>query len=179
LLLAGLAHVAGGGRLPGVGLSLLLTAGTGAVAVVLTVRRCRLPLLLAVLGVEQLVLHLLLDASSSMDCATAAAMPAVHDGAMLCQPGVAAAAADHPVSLVMLGAHVLATALTAWLLSRGEAALWRLAERVVRAALPAMTPPPAPARPAPAVPQRTALVAWMHGGDAAPRAPPWVGLAVG
>jgi hypothetical protein len=179
LLLAGVAHVAGGGHLPGLGLGLLLIAVTGALAVVLTARRCRLPLLLLVLGVEQIVLHTLFEASRPMDCAAAAIMPAVHEPAMLCRPVAAVATGDHSLSLVMLVAHVLATAVTAWLLSRGEAALWRLADSVVRAALPRTTPWPAAPPQAPALSPLRTLVALVHRDDAPPRGPPAIGLALG
>src|SRR3954454_10511944 len=105
LLLAGLAHVLGGGGLPDLGLGLLLVAATGTVAVVLTARRCRLPLLLTTLGAEQLTLHALLTDDGSLSCA---AMPAVHGGAMACAPLAAAAPHGSTVSAwLMFGSHAL------------------------------------------------------------------------
>jgi hypothetical protein len=177
LLLAGLAHLLGGGEVPDPGLGLLLIAATGMVAVVVTARRCRLPMLLTVLGVEQLVLHALLDAS---DPVVACAEPALHGG-MVCLPvtGAAAVAVGHPLSLVMFGAHVLATALLAWLLARGEAALWRLADRVVRAATAAVTPWPSAAPRVRAVRPLRSLTVGVLGEDAPPRGPPAGCAAVG
>ena len=69
----------------------------------------------------------------------ASAGPALHAGtdAVVCHTGLAAAHAgaglSQPMSLQMWSGHVVATVLTAWLLSRGEAVLWRLAERIVSA----------------------------------------------
>ena len=169
VLLAGLAHVLGGGRLPDLGLGLLLVAATGTVAVVLTARRCRLGLLLTALGAEQLTLHALLASSGSASCA---AMPAVHAGAMTCAPVDAAAPhGSTTLALLMLGGHALATVVTAWLLARGEAAVWGLADRLVRAALPAVTPwPAAPgARASSPLPAR---VVSPHRTDPPPRGPP-------
>lgn len=176
LLLAGLAHLLGGGRLPGPGLVLVLTAVAGTIAAALTARRCRLPLLATVLAAEQVLLHALFAAAGPMHCTTVAAMPPSHLGLPGCAPGVVAAtvapAAQHSGSLVLLCAHAVATALTAWLLARGEAALWRLAERVVRAALPprsrdrAAATPPRSSAPSTAAPGRLRLA------EAAPRGPP-------
>jgi hypothetical protein len=170
LLLAGLAHLVGGGQLPDPGLGLLLVAATGMVAVVVTARRCRLPMLLTVLGAEQLLLHALLDSSEPV---VACAEPTLHGG-MVCLPvtGPAAVAVGHPLSLVMLGAHVLATVLTAWLLARGEAALWRLADRVVRAATAAVTSGPAAAPRVLVVSPLRSMTARVLRDDAPPRGPP-------
>jgi hypothetical protein len=172
LLLAGLAHILGGGRLPDLGLGLLLTAATGMVAVVLTARRCRLPLLLTVLGAEQLILHALFTDADPVPCATSA-IPALHGGATCLPPAEAAvAAASHPLPLLMLAAHLLATVATAWLLARGEAALWRLADRVVRAATAAVTPSPSSAPAVLSVSPLRTLTARVLRDDAAPRGPP-------
>jgi hypothetical protein len=170
LLLAGLAHLVGGGELPDPGLGLLLIAATGMVAVVVTARRCRLPMLLTVLGAEQLLLHALLDSSEPV---AACAQPAVHGG-MVCLPvtGPAAVAVGHSLSLVMFSAHVLATVLTAWLLARGEAALWRLADRVVRAATAAVTSWPAAAPRVLVVSPLRSMTARVLRDDAPPRGPP-------
>ena len=172
LLIAGLAHLAGGGRPPSAGLGLVLAALTGTVAAAVTARRCRLPLLAVVLSAEQVVLHLLFAASGPMDCASAAAMPVSHLGVLSCPDGAATATA-HSESLLMLGAHTFATALTTWLLARGEAALWRLADRVVRAALPLLAARwPARAPRVRVLPPLPAARAASPHQPAAPRGPP-------
>lgn len=176
LLLAGLAHVLGGGGRPDLGLGLLLVAATGTVAVVLTARRCGLPLLLPTLGAEQLTLHALLTDGGSMSCA---AMPAVHGGAMACAPVAAAAPHGSTVSTwLMFGSHALATVVTAWLLARGEAAVWRLAERLVRAALPTVTRWPSLALTGTGGPLPAPVVS-PHRADPPPRGPPACLPAVG
>ncbi len=174
LLLAGLTHLMGGGRLPGAALLLVLGAVTGAVAAVVTARRCRLPLLLAVLAVEQVALHTLFTAAGTPGCPAAAAMPAAHGGSLACTPALSSSAVPDadPHALLMLAGHLLATALTAWVLARGEAALWRLAERVVRAAEPLHTPWPAVASRLRALPLLVCLPAAPRPDDAAPRGPP-------
>jgi hypothetical protein len=179
LLLAGLAHLLGGGRLPDLGLGLLLTAATGMVAVVVTARRCRLPLLLTVLTAEQLILHLLFAADGVRSCAATSTMPALHNNAVICGSEAAAQTLAHPLTLLMLAAHLLATALTAWLLARGEKALWRLADRVVRAALPTLASWPAAAPRELALTPLRALTAAVHRDDAPTRGPPRVCPAVG
>lgn len=179
LLLAGLAHLMGGGQLPGAALLLVLGAVTGAVAAVVTARRCRLPLLLAVLTVEQVALHTLFTAAGPPGCPASAGMPAAHDGSLTCTPALSSSAApdSDPHTLLMLAGHLLATALTAWVLARGEAALWRLAERVVRAAEPLHTPWPAVAPRLRALPLLLCLPAGTRPDDAAPRGPPVLSAA--
>jgi hypothetical protein len=127
-------------------------------------------MLLAVLGAEQLILHALLDSSGPV---VACAEPALHGG-MVCLPvtGPAAVAVGHPLSLVMLAAHVLATVLIAWLLARGEAALWRLADRVLRAATAAVTPWPSAAPRLLAVSPLRSMTTRVLREDAPPRGPP-------
>jgi hypothetical protein len=160
-------------------MGLLLTAATGMVAVVVTARRCRLPLLLTVLGAEQLILHLLFGADGPTSCAATSTMPALHNSAVICGSEAAAQTLAHPLSLLMLAGHLLATALTAWLLARGETALWRLAERVVRAAVAAVTPwPGATPRDLALTPLRM-LTAGGVRDDAPPRGPPTPRPAVG
>ena len=176
LVLAVGAHLLGGGALPGAGLLVLTAALLGLVAVTATARRVRLRLLLPLLTVEQVLLHALFDAGSGSgpSCVAVGAAHAGHHAgeALLCTPGAAGTAMAMP-SWPMLAAHLLATAATTWVLLRGEAAVWSLADRVVRAASPALSP--WPASPAPALltaparrpsrrPSRTA----------APRGPPLV-----
>jgi hypothetical protein len=59
LLLATSAHAVGGGDLPALGVLAVTAIVLGLVAVPLTARRCRTGVLLAVLGVQQTLLHLL------------------------------------------------------------------------------------------------------------------------
>jgi hypothetical protein len=155
MVLACAAHVASGGLLPGIGPIAVLTVLVGMVAIVATARQCRLPGLLAVLGGEQLVLHYLLAAGGQSALAggdvgcvpgTVAAAHQVgmadHVGmarAMVCHTDFVAGATDtlvHATWLPMVGGHVLATVVTAWILARGEALLWQLADQIVRASLP-------------------------------------------
>ena len=60
--------------------------------------------------------------------------------AMVCHSDfVATGATDtllHATWFSMVGGHVLATVVTAWMLARGEALLWQLADQIVRASLP-------------------------------------------
>jgi hypothetical protein len=172
LLLAGLGHLAGGGETPDLGLGLLIVAATGMVAVVVTARRCGLPLLLTVLGAEQLVLHALFTGADPAGCASPAA--SMLHGAAICLPGGDAVrnAASHPLPLLMLAAHLLATVLTAWLLARGEAALWRLADEVVRAATAAVTPWPAAGPRVLAVGSLGTMTARVFRDEVPPRGPP-------
>jgi hypothetical protein len=173
MLLAGTAHLAGGGHLPSPGVLAALALFVGLAAAALTRRRCRLPLLLGVLGAEQLGLHLLLGAGAAAGC-VGGPMAAGHGASTAC-PADAVVAADpsgHPLGGPMLTAHLLATLLTAWLLACGEAALWRLVDRVARAAGTDVVGWPDPAARPPALPDLT-LHHSSDGWDAtAPRGPP-------
>ena len=143
LLLATLAHRVGGGGLPPTGVLLLCGFLLGLTALLLTTRRLGFPLLLAVLGGQQVLLHALFDtATATSACGPAAAGHHALHG-LTCAPGPGMAAM---VSWPMLVAHAVATAATAWLLARGEATWWRLADRVVRAAA-SPTSEPTPNRP--------------------------------
>jgi hypothetical protein len=152
---------------------LLLAAGVGTVAIVVTARRCRLPRLLTVLLAEQLVLHAVLGASSPAGCP---AMPTMADGhgAAMCT-GLGAgdlAQTPHSISLAMVASHLVATVLTAWVLTRGEAALWRLADRIVDATRPPQTSWPVAAPHIRVVGSLPAAHVLLRGQDAAPRGPP-------
>lgn len=138
LALAVGAHVAGGGAAPGAGLLLLTAALVGLVALTATARRVRLTWLAPLLGLEQALLHALFQALGSTAVLCTAATSAGHaghhaDAALACVPAAGSATMTMP-DWPMLLAHLLATLATAWLLVRGESALWSLAERVVRAA---------------------------------------------
>ncbi len=176
LVLAALAHLLGGGALPSPALSLPLLLITGTIAALVTARRCRLPVLLPVLGAGQLILHLLLEASSRTPGAAAGSVTTPHTGHALCPAGLAAAV--HAPSWLMLAGHLLATALTAWVLARGEAALWRLADRFVRAARPQLTAWPASLPSLRVLETQPLLTPSWRSDDAAPRGPPrWLSVA--
>lgn len=141
LLLATAAHLSGGGTLPRPGVLLVAAFVLGLGAVLLTRRRVRLPVLLAVLVPQQVLLHVLLDtaAAASGSCTTAQA--AHHAMTVLtCMPthGMGPMGYAWP----MFVGHAVATLGTAWLLARGEAWCWHLAGRAVAAAyvLPLVRP---------------------------------------
>jgi hypothetical protein len=169
LLLATLAHRIGGGILPPPGVLLLCGFLLGLAGLLLTTRRLGFPLLLAALGAQQVLLHALFAAATTTAACTPAA--AVHHAlhTLACAPGSGMAPM---VSWPMLLAHAVATAATAWLLARGEATWWRLAERVVRAAgcrAPGSTSA-RPGRPVTPAVRRVATAPLLA--RAAPRGPP-------
>jgi len=133
LLLATAGHTVGGGTLPGAGLLALTGVGLALIAVSLTARRVRLPALLAVLAVEQVLLHLLFHAATAAGRCTDLAMP----GHTMAAPAVCASPVSSsavPSSAAygwsMLLGHAVAVLVTAWLLARGERWLWRAVDRV-------------------------------------------------
>jgi hypothetical protein len=140
MLLATGAHLVGGGALPSPGLVVVSALLLGLVAVPLTMRRCRLPLVVGVLGVEQLALHAVLSAATTdpLGCLPAVAHHATTGG---CPPVAGTAGhgfvADPAAAWPMTSAHVAAVLVTAWLLVRGEAVLWRLTDELARAGWPA------------------------------------------
>jgi hypothetical protein len=104
----------------------MLTALLGVLGVAFTTRRRRLPALLGVLTAAQVVLHVilsLLDASAS-SCGLVAV--GHHVATSPCDPSVPTGSVTMAMpTLPMLAAHLAATAVTAWVLARGEAWLWR------------------------------------------------------
>jgi hypothetical protein len=145
LLLATGAHVLGGGPLPGVGVLLIAGLLLGLLAAVVTVRRCRFGLLVGLLGAQQLALHALFDAAGAARACTLGApdmTPMAHAGHLQGLDQVVASCASGggvPMTTsvpgwVMWAAHLVAVLLTAWLLARGEAWLWRAVDRVAAAA---------------------------------------------
>ena len=139
LLLATSAHAVGGGDLPALGVLAVTAIVLGLVAVPLTARRCRTGVLLAVLGVQQTLLHLLFgSAAAHPGCDPSGLETAAHQlGAACAMHGrMGGPMADAgTTSWTMIVAHIAATIATAWLLGRGEAWLWRTAEQAIRAAL--------------------------------------------
>ena len=70
LVLATSAHIIGGGALPSLGVLALTALVLGLVAVPLTGRRCRTVVLVAVLGVQQFLLHLVFTAVAGSEAAS-------------------------------------------------------------------------------------------------------------
>ena len=141
MLLAGLAHTLGGGHLPNPAVLTMTAVLLGLVATTATARRCRFPLLVTLLGVEQILLHLWLTAAVQAE-AVCAANPVVAGGGHVghtgagpgCVLAASPAAGEMAHGYEMWVAHAVATVLTAWLLARGEAWWWRTVDRIVRAA---------------------------------------------
>lgn len=167
LLLATGAHMVAGGRLPGGGLLALTGVALALVAVSLTTRRVRFVPLVAVLGVEQVLLHLLFHAAGTAASCAAVAMPGhAMTTSTVCSGGGATSSAGWS----MLVAHVFAVVATAWLLARGERWLWRMVDRAhayatvrpTRRRLPRLVV-------APAGDPEHAGVGWLTAG---PRGPP-------
>jgi hypothetical protein len=128
LLLATAGHTVGGGALPGAGLLALTGVGSALVAVSLTARRVRFTALLAVLSVEQVLLHLVFHAATAAGGCAELAMPGHPMAAStVCGPAVSGSAA---YGWSMLLGHVVAVVITAWRLARGERWLWRAVDRV-------------------------------------------------
>ena len=127
LFLATAGHIVGGGTLPGAGLLTLTAIGLALMSVTLTVRRLRFGVLVAALGVEQLVLHLLFHASTTAATCAAVTMPGHTMSTAVCGSGASSAA-----SWPMVIGHALAVLATAWMLARGERWLWAVADRLRR-----------------------------------------------
>ena len=175
LVLATSAHIIGGGTLPSLGVLALTALVLGLVAVPLTGRRCRTGILVAVLAVQQSLLHLVFTAvAEQRGCEPSDLVATAHQLGAACgmdmpmgMPMTAAGA-----SWPMILAHAAATAATAWLLARGEAWLWRTAEQVVRVAGTTLTRRVANDRDQLVIPRQ--MVVWTAPAYAvaAPRGPP-------
>ena len=139
LSLAAGAHALAGGTLPAPGILLALLALTGLGATAATRLKLNLPVMAALLGAGQLVLHEALTGFSGPAVSTAATAPAgsvlphhftpvplsPDTGGQLAAAGLRS---DLGIdSLLMLAGHTLATLLCAVLLAKGEDALWSLA----------------------------------------------------
>ena len=162
------AHLAAGGHRPSLML-LLVCAGLLAVtAATATAGPVRLRLLLPLLGVQQVLLHLVFDAGArAAGCGAVDPHLGHAAGPLLsCSPSAAGTAAGGSMVL----AHVLATLATSWLLVRGERALWALADRVIRAA--AARPTTRRRTAVPLVPATSRVVVVRRLSPAAPRGPP-------
>lgn len=173
LLLAGGAHLMGGGALPAPGVLVVVAALIGLTAVTITGRRCRLPLLLGVLGLQQLLLHYLFDlvgASAAIGAACSTSGPH-HLMAHGCWSASATSSSAGEMGWAMVAAHAAAVLATAALLAHGEAWFWRVTERIVAAA--SAQPTGWPSQPQavviPALQLRQRSLAYA---PAAPRGPP-------
>lgn len=173
MLLAGGAHLMGGGVLPAPGVLVVVAALVGLTAVTITGRRCRLPLLLGVLGLQQVLLHHLFDlvsASSAIEAACRTSGPH-HLMAHGCWSASATTSSAGEMGWLMVTAHAGAVLATAALLARGEAWFWRVADRIVAAA--ADQPSSWPTRPRAFVVPALHLVSLdLAYAPAAPRGPP-------
>jgi hypothetical protein len=148
--LAVAAHTAAGGEPPDTALVLLLVAGVAAVGVALADRRRSMPAILVVLGIAQLVSHVLLS---------------------LGMPAMASQAND----LTMLGAHLVAVLLSAVLLARADAAIFRFAAVLAMLLPRLLVAPPVPATVAPVRPgalYRDAATSVLLGRSHGRRGPP-------
>jgi hypothetical protein len=168
------AHLAAGGQRPPLTLLLVCAGVLALTAAAATAGRVRLLLLLLLLGAQQVLLHLVLDAGgSAVGCgAVDSHLGHLAEAGRSCAPS----AAGTTSAWAMVAAHVLATGATAWLLSRGEQALWALADQVIRVA----TAGPAPWPRSTAVllvPPVPTVVAVPGPSPAAPRGPPVAGLS--
>jgi hypothetical protein len=180
LVLASGAHSVGGGTLPftGVALSAVVLL---LVSTCVSARRCRFPVLVGLLGVEQVLLHLLFTAAETASmCLPAEAMAGgVHaghgvGGRVDATAGAAleACASGHAMSFdwLMISAHVVATVIVSWTLARGEAWWWRTVAQLVRivSARPTRRRP----RPALVVGARRRTASRLTLAAASPRGPP-------
>lgn len=173
LALAGTAHLLAGGRLPPAGVLAVLTLLVGLVALTLTARRCRLPVLVLVLAVEQLALHAVLG-SATLPAVAAGCHPGAHTHhglAASCLAGAGPTATLASAGAAMWVAHAVAVLATAWVLARGEAALWRALDRVA-GSVPVLRPRSVPRRARLRTPAPPAVALRRHQLAAVPRGPP-------
>lgn len=135
--LAAIAHILGGGPLPGAGIMAATMALAGLASTLATRRKLSFPAMTAVLGAGQLALHEAFAALSARSpAASGSSMPHHHTAPAalpVASPGVASPGAEHLHQLdsapafLMLGLHAAATLACALLLAKGETALWGLA----------------------------------------------------
>ncbi len=146
LILAVGAHAIGGGGVPAPVAVALAASILGPIAIVLTRRRCRFWGLLAIVGLQQVLLHTVFASMGArVGCSPTATMlgsdHAAHlqAAALSACAGMAASMGPHMMmpSLSMIVAHAAATVATVWLLARGESWLWRVVSRLISKAEPA------------------------------------------
>jgi hypothetical protein len=129
-------HVLGGGQLPDIGTVAVTAAALLAPAAWFARRQLSFAVLFALLGAGQLTLHTAFAAlSPGASCLPQLTLtPPTHYGhgglnctaAVETMPMDTVAMDDGTNSAAMLAGHLLAMLATAWLLRRGEAALWQL-----------------------------------------------------
>ncbi len=145
-VLAALAHSAGGGMLPPVGVLLCAAVGLTVAALSLTRRERGLPVIAGATLIGQLVLHVVLTAAMTSACGGSdtggvtgsgpMSMGASTDSGAGCTGASWLPTGGGTGGLVMLVGHLLAAAVVACLLRRGERALSRLAVLVGRVLAP-------------------------------------------
>ncbi|MBN6055082.1 MFS transporter [Nonomuraea sp. RK-328] len=130
VVLASLAHVAGGGTAPAPGTAALGLGAASALALVLTGRE-RQPLTINLaLVAAQALLHELFSAGGPTGYVALHLHDSPAGGMRLAFETGAPADRGLAVGAGMLAAHLTATLLTGWWLARGEAALWSLLRRL-------------------------------------------------
>lgn len=117
------AHLVGGGDPPSPGAAALIAVALLWSGFLLTQRRLGRTMLVATLGLSQLLLHAVLTAVEVPS--TCAGSGGHHEmAAMACTSG---APMGHDVSATMLVAHAVAALLLGLVLARGEDAIWQVA----------------------------------------------------
>ncbi|MFT4165425.1 MAG: hypothetical protein QM650_09305 [Microlunatus sp.] len=134
LFLATAGHVAGGGVLPGPGMLAVLGGALALVSVSLTTRRLRFGLLLGLLAVEQIALHVVLQAASGASACVAVMPGHAMTATAICGGSAGATTVATTSGWMMMAGHGLALLATAWLMAAGERWLWRLVEQTYRRA---------------------------------------------
>ena len=127
LALAAGAHVAAGGGLPSMTILAVLAVPVSVAAMALTRRRCGPALLLASMATAQVLLHQTL---TMLTAHVPGGMTGQSSSRLASAMGGHAMAHAGGWSVAMTAAHVVATVVTALLLSRGEQALWQLVSRL-------------------------------------------------
>jgi hypothetical protein len=123
------AHVLGGGMAPGpVGL-VVVTVPVVGLCLAVTSRRVRLPVLTGLFAATQLALHQSFDVLSAPILGSVVGMPGAHQGEHLALS--TAPAMSHGGGVWMTVAHVLAAIACVLVLTRGEAAVWTLWQRLL------------------------------------------------
>ena len=172
LFLATAGHVVGGGVLPGPGMLAVLGGVLALVSVSLTARRLRFGLLFGLLTVEQLALHLILQAANGASACVAVMPGHAMAASTICGQPTPAAVDSAGAGWTMLIGHGLALLATAWLMAAGERWLWRLVEQTYRRATVRPTRARRPRAVVPASPLLALIqLGWL---PAAPRGPPVV-----
>lgn len=130
-------HVLAGGMAPGpVGLAVVTVPVLG-LCFAVTSQRLRLPALTGLFAVTQIALHRSFEAFSTSAPGALVGMPGEHGSQHLALSGAqtmaggAAMGGHHGGGTWMTLAHVLATLLCVLVLTRGEAAVWALWQRLV------------------------------------------------